>query len=74
MQSPGSPHPSVAAPSVLQVQRYHNSTIEKMWIDEIYPLVNFYITMLDISMAMFNSYVKLPEGNGCQILNTTEMV
>ena len=37
-----------------------------------YPLVNVYITMenhhflmgkLTISMAFFNSYVKLPEGN-----------
>ena len=44
------------------------------WMIEGYPLVNVYITMerstmllmgkSTISMAMFNSFVKLPEGNG----------
>ena len=44
------------------------------WMIEGYPLVNVYITMerstmlfmgkATISMDMFNSYVKLPEGNG----------
>ena len=45
--------------------------VDPSWVEECgYPLVNVYITMENhhfqwenqLSMAMFNSYVKLPEG------------
>ena len=52
--------------------------------DSSYPLVNVYVTMerstmllmgkLTISMAIFNSYVKLPEGTNIQLIQFIEFI